>query len=167
MLDFSVRLTLGDEEITEAELQALREGSEGLVLLKGRWVEVDREKLDEVLRRWKAAQRSAADGLSFVEAMRLLAGADLAAGDAGGRGGPGVDGRRGRRVARGDARRAARRARRGRGRSGRRAPDRRSAPTSARASAGSGSSRGSASAAASPTTWGSGRPSRSSPSCCS
>ena len=80
MLDFSVRLTLGDEEITEAELKELREGSEGLVLLKGRWVEVDREKLDEVLRRWKAAQRSATDGLSFIEAMRLLAGADLADG---------------------------------------------------------------------------------------
>jgi non-specific serine/threonine protein kinase len=80
VLDFDVRLTLGDEEITEAELRRLREGSEGLVLLKGRWVEVDRDKLDEVLRRWQAAQRSAAEGLSFVEAMRLLAGADLADG---------------------------------------------------------------------------------------
>jgi non-specific serine/threonine protein kinase len=80
MLDFSVRLTLGDEEITEAELRRLREGAEGLVLLKGRWVEVDREKLDEVLRRWKAAQRSAGEGLSFIEAMRLVAGADLADG---------------------------------------------------------------------------------------
>ncbi len=80
LLDFSVRLTLGDEEITEAELRKLREGSEGLVLLKGRWVEVNREKLDEVLRRWKEAQRSAGEGLSFIEAMRLLAGADLADG---------------------------------------------------------------------------------------
>ncbi|HEX9244027.1 MAG TPA: DEAD/DEAH box helicase [Anaeromyxobacter sp.] len=80
MLDFSVRLTLGDEELTEAELAKLRQGSEGLVLLKGRWVEVDREKLDEVLRRWKEAQRNAKDGLSFIEAMRLLAGADLAEG---------------------------------------------------------------------------------------
>jgi non-specific serine/threonine protein kinase len=80
MLDFSVRLTLGDEEITEAELRKLRNGTDGLVFLKGRWVEVDREKLDEVLRRWKAAQRSAADGLSFLEAMRLVAGADLAHG---------------------------------------------------------------------------------------
>jgi len=78
MLDFSVRLTLGDEEISEAELRKLREGSEGLVLLKGRWVEVDREKLDEVLRRWKEAQRSAGEGLSFIEAMRLVAGAELA-----------------------------------------------------------------------------------------
>ncbi len=80
MLDFSVRLTLGDEEIGEAEFRKLREATAGLVLLKGRWVEVDKEKLDEVLRRWKAAQRSAAEGLSFMEAMRLLAGADLADG---------------------------------------------------------------------------------------
>jgi len=78
MLDFSVRLTLGDDEISEAELRELRQGSEGLVLLKGRWVEMDREKLDEVLRRWKAAQRAAGEGLSFIEAMRLLAGSDLA-----------------------------------------------------------------------------------------
>jgi len=78
MLDFSVRLTLGDDEISEAELRELRQGSEGLVLLKGRWVEMDREKLDEVLRRWKAAQRAAGEGLSFIEAMRLLAGTDLA-----------------------------------------------------------------------------------------
>jgi non-specific serine/threonine protein kinase len=80
MLDFSVRLTLGDEEVTEAELRKLREGSGELVLLKGRWVEVDRERLDELLRRWKAAQRSAGEGLSFMEAMRLVAGADLAPG---------------------------------------------------------------------------------------
>ncbi len=79
MLDFSVRVTLDGEEVTEAELRALREGPEGLRLLKGRWVEVDRHRLDEVLLRWKEAQRSAADGLSFLEAMRLLAGAGLGA----------------------------------------------------------------------------------------
>jgi superfamily II DNA or RNA helicase len=79
MLDFSVRVTLDGEEVTEAELRALREGPEGLRLLKGRWVEVDRDRLDEVLRRWKEAQRGAADGLGFVEAMRLLAGAGLSA----------------------------------------------------------------------------------------
>lgn len=80
MLDFSVGVTLGDEALTDAELKELRAQSAGLVLLKGRWVEVDRDKLDEVLRRWKAAQQSAGDGLSFVEAMRLVAGAELAAG---------------------------------------------------------------------------------------
>ena len=56
-----------------------RQGS-GLALLKGRWVEVDAERLDELLRRWKAAKRSASDGLSFVDAMRLLSGAEMGAG---------------------------------------------------------------------------------------
>ena len=78
LLDFDVELTLDGEKLTEAELRSLQSGPDGLVLLKGRWVEVDRERLDELLRRWKAAKRSAGDGLSFMEAMRLLAGANLA-----------------------------------------------------------------------------------------
>jgi non-specific serine/threonine protein kinase len=77
VLDFDVRLTLGAEEVTEAELRALLGQGGGLALLKGRWVEVDAERLDELLRRWKAAKRSASDGLSFVEAMRLLSGAEV------------------------------------------------------------------------------------------
>ena len=83
VLDFDVRLTLGDQEVTEAELQALRKHGSGLALLKGRWVEVDAERLEELLRRWKAAKRSASDGLSFVDAMRLLSGADMGAAEDG------------------------------------------------------------------------------------
>ncbi len=79
ILDFSVRLTLGGEELTEAELKALRAGSEGLVLLKGKWVEVDREKLDEVLAHWRTVEQQAGDGISFIDGMRLLAGAGIAA----------------------------------------------------------------------------------------
>ena len=52
--------------------------SEGLVLSKGKWVEVDREKLSEVLHHWRDVQEQAATGgVSFAEAMRMLAGADL------------------------------------------------------------------------------------------
>ncbi len=75
MLDFQVQLALGDEEITEAELQKLLAGEEGLVLLRGQWVEVDRDKLTEALAHWKLVEQQAADGLSFIEGMRLLAGA--------------------------------------------------------------------------------------------
>jgi SNF2 family DNA or RNA helicase len=46
------------------------------VLLKGRWVEVDREKLRQALDHWQALKARAANGeISFVEGMRLLAGA--------------------------------------------------------------------------------------------
>ncbi|MBU4399968.1 MAG: DEAD/DEAH box helicase, partial [Planctomycetes bacterium] len=83
MLDFRVQLALGDEELTEAEWRELLAANEGLVLLRGQWVEVDRDKLTEALRHWKKVEAEAEDGLSFIEGMRLLAGAprDLGDGD--------------------------------------------------------------------------------------
>ncbi len=76
MLDFDVALTLDGEVLSAAEWEELMAAGEGLVRLRGRWVEVDREKLDGVLAHWKKVQRaSAGDGISFLEGMRLLAGA--------------------------------------------------------------------------------------------
>ncbi len=80
MLDFHVGLALGDEQLTADELSELTAGDDGLVLLRGQWVEVDRQRLQEALEHWRLVEASAADGVSFVEGMRLLAGApqDLA-----------------------------------------------------------------------------------------
>jgi SNF2 family DNA or RNA helicase len=80
MLDFKVQLALGDEQLTEAEWRELMAADDGLVLLRGQWVEVDRRKLQEALDHWKQVQKQADGGLSFIEGMRLLAGvpADLA-----------------------------------------------------------------------------------------
>ncbi len=76
LLDFKLGIALGDETLTERELQALLSAQEGLVFIKGQWVEVDREKLAEALAHWKKVAAGAAeDGLSFSEGMRLLAGA--------------------------------------------------------------------------------------------
>jgi superfamily II DNA or RNA helicase len=78
MLDFDVALTLGGKSLSEKEIETLLAASEGLVLIKGRWVEVDRDKLGEVLARWRDVQAQAeAGGVSFAKAMRMLAGADL------------------------------------------------------------------------------------------
>jgi len=77
MLDFRVQLALGDQELSEAEWRELMAADEGLVFLKGQWVEVDRDQLAEALDHWKRVERVAQDGLSFVEGMRLLAGAPL------------------------------------------------------------------------------------------
>jgi non-specific serine/threonine protein kinase len=86
MLDFKVQLALGDQQLSEAEWRRLMAADDGLVLLRGQWVEVDREKLREALDHWKRIERDAEGGLSFIEGMRLLAGlpADLAAGRDGG-----------------------------------------------------------------------------------
>src|SRR5205807_575825 len=63
-------------------LRAVLESSGGLVPLKGKWVEVDKEKLAEALQHWKTVERDARHGgISFFEGMRLLSGASLA-GDA-------------------------------------------------------------------------------------
>jgi non-specific serine/threonine protein kinase len=80
MLDFKVQLALGDQEVSEAEWRELLGSEQGLVLLRGQWVEVDRDKLAEALDHWKKVEAQSEDGLSFIEGMRLLAGAprDLA-----------------------------------------------------------------------------------------
>src|SRR5450755_2404366 len=79
MLDFQVELALDGERLSEQEWEQLAAAGDGLVRLKGRWVEVDREKLDAVLAHWKNVQRSATDeGISFLDGMRLLAGANIA-----------------------------------------------------------------------------------------
>jgi non-specific serine/threonine protein kinase len=78
MLDFHVQMTLGDDALSEEELASLLASEDPLVLLKGQWVEVDREKLREALAHWEALRQQATDGqMSFIEGMRLLAGASV------------------------------------------------------------------------------------------
>jgi non-specific serine/threonine protein kinase len=74
LLDFDVSVALGGERLTRAEVEALLAATEGLVLLRGRWVEVDRAGLAQLLARWQEAERAHAEGLPFHEALRLLAG---------------------------------------------------------------------------------------------
>ncbi len=78
LLDFDVDLTLEGEPLSPEELAQLRSATAGLHFIKGRWVEVDAEKLDQVLTHWQQVQeQAAAGGVSFAEAMRMLAGAEL------------------------------------------------------------------------------------------
>jgi non-specific serine/threonine protein kinase len=75
LLDFRMEMTLEGEPLTREELKALLDSASGLVLLKGKWVEVDREKLQEVLDHWEKVQNTLAkDGVSLLEGLRLLSG---------------------------------------------------------------------------------------------
>lgn len=59
----------------EKQRDQLMQADNGLLLLKGQWVEVDKEKLSEALNHWQALEQKTQDeGLSFIEGMRLLAG---------------------------------------------------------------------------------------------
>lgn len=74
LLDFNYAVAVGDEALTAAEARALLAGGDGLVQFKGRWVEVDRARIEAALARWDALRRESPDGLSLLRAMRLLAG---------------------------------------------------------------------------------------------
>ena len=63
-------------------MASLLAGTEALVLLRGQWVEIDRPRLEIAMRRFAQAQDLAKrDGLSFADAMRLLAGAAVTGDD--------------------------------------------------------------------------------------
>jgi superfamily II DNA or RNA helicase len=82
LLDFQMEVTLDGERLTAAEIRELLEKSDGLALVRGRWVEVDRERLGRMLEHFREIERRAGEnGLGFREAVRLLAGADVVAGD--------------------------------------------------------------------------------------
>jgi superfamily II DNA or RNA helicase len=83
LLDFDVRLTVDGNVLSSQEITELLAAGEGLVLIKGKWLEVDREKLSTVLDQWRKVQKHVkAEGISFGEAMRLLAGAQIDGGEA-------------------------------------------------------------------------------------
>ncbi|HEX8812814.1 MAG TPA: DEAD/DEAH box helicase, partial [Terracidiphilus sp.] len=67
------------EKLSAAEIKGLLAHSDGLALIRGKWVEVDHERLSRTLEQFEAIERRAAtEGLSFGEAMRMLAGAGIA-----------------------------------------------------------------------------------------
>ena len=81
LLGFSVDVAMDGEPLTESEIRELLAATDGLALLRGRWVEVDAEKLRGIMDHYRAAQAQAArTGLPFMDALRLLAGADLGGG---------------------------------------------------------------------------------------
>jgi non-specific serine/threonine protein kinase len=79
LLDFSTEVILDGERLTQAEIDELLSQTDGLALIRGRWVEVDREKLARTLEQFRKFQQLAAgQGVTFAEAMRMMAGADIA-----------------------------------------------------------------------------------------
>jgi len=82
LLDFHMEVTLDGEMLTAAEIRELLAKSDGLALVRGRWIELNREHLKQMMERFGEAERAAREnGLGFGEALRLVAGADVAASD--------------------------------------------------------------------------------------
>ena len=78
LLDYQVEVMLEGEPLSDEEITALLAGTESLVMLRGQWVEVDRERMELAMRQFKEAEHLAAEnGLTFAQAMRMLAGATI------------------------------------------------------------------------------------------
>ncbi|MDI9638164.1 DEAD/DEAH box helicase [Geitlerinema splendidum] len=76
LLDFDMGFALpGGEQLTSEEVEAILKEQNHLVQIKGQWVEVDTDKLNQVLAHWKQVEQQVKrEGLSFAEGMRFLAG---------------------------------------------------------------------------------------------
>jgi non-specific serine/threonine protein kinase len=83
LLDFQMEVTLDGEPLTAVEIRDLLARTDGLALVRGKWVEIDREHLKGMIDRFDEVERTAKNnGLAFGEAMRLLSGAGISEEDA-------------------------------------------------------------------------------------
>lgn len=73
LLHFNLDVVIDGQRLSRAEISELLAGDDGLILFRGQWVEVDREKLQQALDHWERIDQSGT--VSFAEGMRLLAGA--------------------------------------------------------------------------------------------
>ncbi|MFO7750974.1 MAG: DEAD/DEAH box helicase [Desulfobacteraceae bacterium] len=72
LLDFQADLYFGDDPVSLEEARALLSQSSGLARLKNRWIEVDRERLEALLKAYeKAMVLNKRRGLTMGEALQL------------------------------------------------------------------------------------------------
>ena len=72
LVDFSPALMIDGEQLTKKQLQEFLKMAEGLVLYKGKWVEINKKKLEAALSALERAKElTGAGGLSLSEAMKL------------------------------------------------------------------------------------------------
>ena len=75
LLSFDITLSMGNIDLSQEEINEIFNSSSPFIKLRGGWVEVDKEKLNEVLFHWKKVRKKMReDGISFLEGMRLLSG---------------------------------------------------------------------------------------------
>ncbi len=72
LMDFKPEVLVDDISLTEDEVKAFLEMAEGLTYYKGKWIEIDEERLQKVLEAFeKVQERNQAGGLTLFEAMKM------------------------------------------------------------------------------------------------
>ena len=77
LIDFDARVVLEGEPLSPEELARLMAETPGLTLLRGKWVEVDQERITQALDHWQKIRDDHPHGLGMIQGMRLLAGAQI------------------------------------------------------------------------------------------
>ena len=72
LLSFSPRIYFGDTEFSRGELESLLAEDDGLAFLKGKWVEVNKKRIEQILA--ALDQINNRDDFTFAEAMKIQAG---------------------------------------------------------------------------------------------
>lgn len=84
LIDVRLDLIIHGEKITQEEAAKILAESSGLVLIKGRWVAVDKEKLATTMHKWNDLQNLMSDGgITLSDAIRLVSGIEDSLGASG------------------------------------------------------------------------------------
>ena len=80
-LDLDVNVTIDGQPLTKKEMAQLMAARQGMALLRGKWVQVDSDRLHSAMDQWEALRDEHASGVNFLEGMRLLSGLSIDGGD--------------------------------------------------------------------------------------
>ncbi len=73
IVSFNVKIALGDISLTDEDIKFLLNSDDDFIFFKGQWVEIDKQKLQQILDHWNLHQGNTQDGeMNFAKAMRLL-----------------------------------------------------------------------------------------------
>lgn len=72
--DFSLRMALNGEDLTEEEWANIQNASVGLISLRGKWVEIDAARSVALMQDWDKLRQLYGQGFPLSVAMRLMAG---------------------------------------------------------------------------------------------
>lgn len=81
-LDLQVNVVIDGDPLTEEELKQLLSTRESLLLLRGKWIQVDNAKLNTALEHWRDLRKHHLGGVDFLQAMRMLSGASIGSANA-------------------------------------------------------------------------------------
>jgi non-specific serine/threonine protein kinase len=74
MMRCAAVFTVDGKPLSDEEIQAILNSHDGLVKLKGEWVEADSGKISQLMEVWGRAEDAMMSGFSFMDSLRMLSG---------------------------------------------------------------------------------------------